>query len=150
MTGKTGYVWHLRRLMAERGMFVTTDLGPLLAMRGVCLSRGQVYRLVTRTPNGSAWPPWPRCATSWAASRVIWSSPWHPAAGSGCLVVSWVRGLRARSGRGVPVSCPVLARTRDGERARVLPGPARGRSAPVLRQLFTLPPGRPGGPGHRG
>ena len=65
-------------------------------------------------------------------------------------MVSWVRGLRARSGRGVPVSCPVLARTRDGERARVLPGPARGRSAPVLRQLFTLPPGRPGGPGHRG
>ena len=74
----------------------------------------------------------------------------HPAAGVGCLVVTWVRGLRARSGRGVPVSCPVLARTRDGERARVLPGPARGRSAPVLRRLFTLPPGRSGGPGHRG
>ena len=26
MTGKTGYVWHLRRLMAEHGMFATTDL----------------------------------------------------------------------------------------------------------------------------
>jgi DNA-binding Xre family transcriptional regulator len=51
MTGKTGYVWHLRRLMAERGMFATTDLGPLLAMRGVRLSREQVYRLVTRTPE---------------------------------------------------------------------------------------------------
>lgn len=51
MTGKTGYVWHLRRLMAEHGMFATTDLGPLLAMRGVCLSREQVYRLVTRTPE---------------------------------------------------------------------------------------------------
>lgn len=51
MTGKTGYVWHLRRLMAEHGMFATTDLGPLLAMRGVCLSREQVCRLVTRTPE---------------------------------------------------------------------------------------------------
>src|SRR6266480_324117 len=51
MTGKTGYVWHLRRLMAEHGMFATTDLGPLLAVRGVCLSREQVYRLVTRTPE---------------------------------------------------------------------------------------------------
>ena len=51
MTGKAGYVWHLRRLMAEHGMFATTDLGPLLAMRGVRLSREQVYRLVTRTPE---------------------------------------------------------------------------------------------------
>src|ERR1700747_2054898 len=51
MTRKIGYVWHLRRLMAEHGMFATTDLGPLLAMRGVCLSREQVYRLVTRTPQ---------------------------------------------------------------------------------------------------
>src|ERR1700738_2419447 len=51
MTGKAGYVWDLRRLMAERGMFATTDLGPLLVMRGVCLSREQVYRLVTKTPE---------------------------------------------------------------------------------------------------
>ena len=32
-------------------MFATTDLVPLLAMRGVALSREQVYRLVTRTPE---------------------------------------------------------------------------------------------------
>jgi DNA-binding Xre family transcriptional regulator len=51
MTRTIGYVWHLRRLMAERGMFVTTELGPLLAERGVALSREQVYRLVTRTPE---------------------------------------------------------------------------------------------------
>jgi DNA-binding Xre family transcriptional regulator len=51
MTGKIGYVWHLRRLMAEHGMFATTDLVPLLAMRGVALSREQVYRLVTGTPE---------------------------------------------------------------------------------------------------
>ena len=51
MTRKIGYVWHLRRLMAERGMFATTGLVPLLAERGVSLSREQVYRLVTRTPE---------------------------------------------------------------------------------------------------
>lgn len=51
MTNKIGYVWHLRRLMAEAGMFATTDLVPLLAERGITLSREQVYRLVTRTPE---------------------------------------------------------------------------------------------------
>ncbi|MCA1682253.1 MAG: helix-turn-helix transcriptional regulator [Actinobacteria bacterium] len=51
MTNKIGYVWHLRRLMAERGMFATTELVPHLAGRGIELSREQVYRLVTRTPE---------------------------------------------------------------------------------------------------
>ena len=51
MTRTIGYVWHLRRRMAEHGMFATTDLVPLLAMRGVTLSREQVYRLVTGTPE---------------------------------------------------------------------------------------------------
>jgi DNA-binding Xre family transcriptional regulator len=48
---KVGYHWHLRRLMAEAGMFATTDLVPLLAERGVELSREQVYRLVARVPE---------------------------------------------------------------------------------------------------
>jgi DNA-binding Xre family transcriptional regulator len=48
---QVGYHWHLRRLMAERGMFATTDLVPLLAERGVNLSREQVYRLVVRVPE---------------------------------------------------------------------------------------------------
>ena len=51
MTRTIGYVWHLRRLMAEHGMFATTDLVPPLAVRGIRLSREQVYRLVTRTPE---------------------------------------------------------------------------------------------------
>src|SRR6266576_5004703 len=51
MARKIGYRWHLRRLMAERDMFATTDLRPLLADRGVVLSREQVYRLVARTPE---------------------------------------------------------------------------------------------------
>jgi DNA-binding Xre family transcriptional regulator len=48
---RVGYHWHLRRLMAERDMFATTDLRPLLADRGVVLSREQVYRLVTGIPQ---------------------------------------------------------------------------------------------------
>jgi DNA-binding Xre family transcriptional regulator len=49
--GKVGYLWHLRRLMADRDMYATTDLVPLLADRGITLSREQVYRLVTGTPE---------------------------------------------------------------------------------------------------
>jgi DNA-binding Xre family transcriptional regulator len=51
MTIKIGYRWHLRQLMAARGMFATSDLVPLLASRGVALSREQVYRLVAKIPE---------------------------------------------------------------------------------------------------
>lgn len=51
MNREVGYRWHLRLRMAEAGMFATTDLGPLLAQRGVVLSREQVYRLVAGTPE---------------------------------------------------------------------------------------------------
>ena len=51
MTRTVGYRWHLRAVMAARGMFATTELGPLLAERGVVLSREQVYRLVVGTPE---------------------------------------------------------------------------------------------------
>ena len=34
VTRTIGYHWHLRRLMAEHGMFATTDLVPLLANAG--------------------------------------------------------------------------------------------------------------------
>ncbi len=47
----TKLTWNLRRLMAEQGMFQTTDLGRRLAEHGVSLSREQVYRLVTATPQ---------------------------------------------------------------------------------------------------
>src|SRR5436190_2077175 len=43
--------WHLRQVMATRGMFATSDLVAPLAERGVGLSREQVYRLVTGTPE---------------------------------------------------------------------------------------------------
>lgn len=51
MRRRVGYHWHLRRVMAERGLFQTTDLVPLLAERGVGLSREQVYRLAAKTPE---------------------------------------------------------------------------------------------------
>lgn len=50
-TRNLGYQWHLRTLMAARGMFSTTDLAPLLADRGIALSAAQVYRLVAQTPE---------------------------------------------------------------------------------------------------
>ena len=51
MIKKMGYQWQLRQLMAGREMFQTSDLVPLLAERGVILSREQVYRLVTQPPQ---------------------------------------------------------------------------------------------------
>ena len=40
-----------RLRMAERGLFATSDLVPLLAERGIHLSREQVYQLVTTPPQ---------------------------------------------------------------------------------------------------
>jgi DNA-binding Xre family transcriptional regulator len=51
MARKLDYQWHLRQVMASRGMFQTTDLIDLLAARGVDLSSSQVYRLVTERPE---------------------------------------------------------------------------------------------------
>ena len=45
------YSWKLRQVMAEHGMFQTTELAPLLAERGIELSPVQVYRLVAQTPE---------------------------------------------------------------------------------------------------
>lgn len=43
--------WHLRALMAEAGMFQTTELLTPLREQGITLSREQVYRLVTKAPE---------------------------------------------------------------------------------------------------
>lgn len=50
------YRWRLRQLMAENGLWKTSDLGPLLAERGVELSSAQVYRLVANTPERLSLP----------------------------------------------------------------------------------------------
>jgi len=51
MTRKLDYHWHLRRIMADRGMFQTTDLIRPLADRSITLSSSQVFRLVTERPE---------------------------------------------------------------------------------------------------
>ena len=51
MTARLDYRWHLRKVMADRGMFSTTDLIPPLADRGITLSSSQVYRLVIERPE---------------------------------------------------------------------------------------------------
>lgn len=51
MSGKLDYRWHLRKMMADRGMFSTTDLIAPLAERGITLSTSQVYRLVVERPE---------------------------------------------------------------------------------------------------
>ncbi len=51
MIKKMGYRWNLRKLMAGRDLFQTSDLVPLLAERGIFLSREQVFRLVTQPPQ---------------------------------------------------------------------------------------------------
>ena len=51
MAGRLDYRWHLREVMAGRGMFATTDLIGPLADREIRLSSSQVYRLVTERPE---------------------------------------------------------------------------------------------------
>ena|SRR5215470_4888180 len=51
MARKLDYRWHLRQVMADRGMFATTDLLGPLAARGIRLSSSQVYRLVAERPE---------------------------------------------------------------------------------------------------
>jgi DNA-binding Xre family transcriptional regulator len=43
--------WNLRQVMAENGMFATTDLLEPLHQRGVEISRQMVHRVVTKTPQ---------------------------------------------------------------------------------------------------
>jgi DNA-binding Xre family transcriptional regulator len=51
MARKLDYRWHLRQVMAGRGMFATTDLIEPLAQRGIHLSSSQVYRLAAERPE---------------------------------------------------------------------------------------------------
>lgn len=45
------YQCRLREVMAEHGMYATTELVPLLAERGIELSRTQTFRLVNQRPE---------------------------------------------------------------------------------------------------
>ncbi|WP_315901440.1 helix-turn-helix transcriptional regulator [Rhodococcus sp. BP22] len=51
IAAKLDYHWHLRHVMAGRGMFSTTEMIEPLARRGIRLSSSQVYRLVVDRPE---------------------------------------------------------------------------------------------------
>lgn len=48
---RIGYKWNLRQVMAQRNLWKTTELIPLLRSRGINLSNAQVHRLVTASPE---------------------------------------------------------------------------------------------------
>jgi DNA-binding Xre family transcriptional regulator len=102
MTRTVGYRWHLRRLMAEQEMYATTQLRPLLAERGVVLSREQVYRLVTGVPERLS------LATLAALCDILGCGPGdlvEPVAGAGASS----QAAEAAAGSG-PLPRPVRAR----------------------------------------
>ena len=102
MARTVSYRWHLRRLMAGQEMYATTQLRPLLAERGVVLSREQVYRLVTGVPERLS------LATLAALCDILGCGPGdlvEPVAGSGAG--SQAAGAAAGSG---PLPRPVRAR----------------------------------------
>jgi DNA-binding Xre family transcriptional regulator len=105
MSKAIGYRWHLRRLMAEAGMFATTDLGPLLAERGITLSREQVYRLVTGIPERLS------LATLAALCDIL-----------SCQPGDLIEPVRSQSGNARPPERSPGPRPRP-VRARVVPGP---------------------------
>jgi DNA-binding Xre family transcriptional regulator len=110
MARTIGYRWHLRRLMAERDMYATTQLRPLLAERGVALSREQVYRLVTGVPERLS------LATLAALCDILGCGPGdlvEPVAGDGAGGRA-VSGPAAADGRQVPR--PVRARVSGAAR----------------------------------
>jgi len=45
------YDWRIRQVMAERGLFMTSDLIAPLRQRNVVLSNAQIYRIVTTKPK---------------------------------------------------------------------------------------------------
>ena len=105
MAARMDYRWHLRRLMADKDMYATTQLGPLLAERGITLSREQVYRLVTGVPERLS------LATLAALCDIL-----------GCQPGDIIEVVRVpASGRPAP---PAPARRPRPVRARVVPGPS--------------------------
>jgi len=104
MARKIGYRWHLRRLMADKDMYATTDLRPLLAERGMMLSRAHVYRLVTKTPERLS------LVTLAALCDILGCQP-------GDLIE-----VAGKPAAGKPAPSPPAQRPRP-VRARVVPGP---------------------------
>jgi DNA-binding Xre family transcriptional regulator len=122
MSTNVGYRWHLRRLMAERDMFATTDLVPLLSMRGITLSREQVYRMVAGTPQRLS------LATLAALCDILDCQP-------GDLVEPVTARARPRATAATAASSAVRARPAQ-------PGPQQQGPAPVRPLRARVSPGR--------
>ena len=60
---QASYQWRLREVMAAHGLFNATDLEPLLAERGINLSRCR-YGGWSPAPRNGPCRSWPPCATS--------------------------------------------------------------------------------------
>jgi DNA-binding Xre family transcriptional regulator len=104
MKVKVSYRWHLRQLMAQRGMFATSDLAPLLASRGVKLSREQVYRLVAHTPERLSLATLAALCDIFEVSpgeliEPVRETPTKTAAGKDASKAAAVRELRPRPAR---------------------------------------------------
>ncbi|MFE9823398.1 hypothetical protein ACFYSH_14815 [Streptomyces sp. NPDC005791] len=54
MAAKLDYQWHLRKIMADRGLFSTTDLIPLLQERGITCPPARSTGSSSSAQNGSA------------------------------------------------------------------------------------------------
>jgi DNA-binding Xre family transcriptional regulator len=56
MKRQVSYQWRLREVMATHGMFIISELVPLLVDRGINLSVSQVHRPATGTPERLSLP----------------------------------------------------------------------------------------------
>lgn len=110
-TRRLSYRWHLRRLMAEAGMFSTTDLHPHLAERGVELSAVQVYRLVAQTPERL------NLHTLVALCDILGCTP-----ADLVEVVVESKAAKKAAGAAKPVAATKAARGRRPTRARIVKG----------------------------
>ncbi|MFT3851355.1 MAG: helix-turn-helix transcriptional regulator [Ilumatobacteraceae bacterium] len=114
MKRKMGIRWHLRELMAARGMWKTTDLVGPLAERGVVLSREQVYRLVTAQPERL------NMAVLAALCDILGCSP-------NDLIepVAEARTVRKKAAGATPAGSPAKDLPLRPVRARIVDGPTR-------------------------
>lgn len=110
MKRKVSYQWRLRELMADLGMFTTTDLVPLLQDRGITLSPSQVHRLVTGTPERLS------LQVLAALCDVLSAEP-------GDLIVTAAENAGVRRTASGDVPAPVSTAGLRPRRARIEPGP---------------------------
>ncbi len=103
MNRSLGYTWRLRQVMAAHGIWKTSDLGPLLAERGVALSAAQVYRLAAKVPERLSLRTLAALCEIFACTPsdliVLDTTPADPAPEAGDVVVDLAKVGRPRRAR---------------------------------------------------